>query len=161
MYCYIYEVSNTPIDEEHRYSSFRLPDWFLGSMTDGTYNTQGDEREMALASFVETFGENCTYENGELRFTGNIKEPYCRNSFAEFRAAAAVLAVADYSVFSGQRHSTDFASAMNTLKHAYEDQYDHYIYDKDADELIPLDAWVRDLNLAEPVYFGGVIEFHL
>lgn len=160
MHCYIYEVSNAPIEEESRCSNTDLPDWFHGTIADGAYDTDNEERELAIESLVSGFGKNCSYIDGELRFTGNLKEQYFKGSFAAFRAAIATLSLADYRAFSGQQNSIEFASAMSALKLAYEDKFDHYIYNKDADELIPLDAWIRDLELTEPVYFGGVIDYH-
>jgi len=160
MHAYIYEISCAPIDEDSRYSNTDLPDWFHGTIADGTYDTDAEERDLAIDAIVRVFGENCTYVDGELRFTGDIRERYFRSNFSEFHAAAATLFVADYRVFSGQERSVEFTSAMNTLKQAYEEKFDHYIYDKDADELIPMDAWVRDIDLTQSVFFGGVIDYH-
>ena len=71
-----------------------------------------------------------------------------------------MLSAASYEVFSGQEKSTEFAKAMVTIRFAYEDKFDHYIYLRDNDELITLDAWVRDLDPKDSFYIGGIIDYH-
>ena len=48
MHCYIYELSKEPIPEEERYSNSDLPDWFHGSISDGTYDIDAKERVSAI-----------------------------------------------------------------------------------------------------------------
>lgn len=160
MHDYIYELSSRPIPENERYSLFDIPDWFHGSIADSVYDADGDERELAIESFVRSLGSCCSYEDGVLRFTGNVKEGYFKGSFEAFQEAAARLATTDYREFSGQEHSHEFIRAMTNLKQAYEDKFDHYVYLKDSEELIPMDSWMRDLDLSESYYFGGVIDYH-
>ena len=160
MHCYIYELSSKPISEDERYSSTDLPDWFHGSISDGTCDINAEERVSAIESLLETLTGNCTYEDGKLQFTDNVKDRYFRGSFAEFKEAAALLSAASYGVFSGQEKSTEFAKAMVTIRFAYEDKFDHYIYLKDNDEPISLDAWVRDLDPKHSFYIGGIIDYH-
>ena len=160
MHGYIYELSSDPIPEEERYSNTDLPDWFHGSISDGTSDINAEERVSAIESLLGTLAGNCTYEDGKLQFTDNVKERYFRGSFAEFKEAAALLSAASYEVFSGQEKSTEFAKAMVTIRFAYEDKFDHYIYLKDNDELVPLDAWVRDLDPKDSFFIGGIIDYH-
>ena len=75
-------------------------------------------------------------------------------------SAAALLSAVSYGVFSGQEKSTEFAKAMVTIRFAYEDKFDHYIYLRDNDELITLDVWVRDLDPKDSFYIGGIIDYH-
>ena len=49
---------------------------------------------------------------------------------------------------------------MVAIRFAYEDKFDHYIYLRDHDELITLDAWVRDLDPKDSFYIGGIIDYH-
>ena len=160
MHCYIYELSKEPIPEEERYSNSDLPDWFHGSISDGTYDINAEERVSAIESLLGTLAGNCTYEDGKLQFTDNVKDRYFRGSFAEFKEAAALLSAASYGVFSGQEKSAEFAKAMVAIRFAYEDKFDHYIYLRDNDELITLDAWVRDLDPKDSFYIGGIIDYH-
>lgn len=160
MHCYIYELSSKPISEDERYSSTDLPDWFHGSISDGTCDINAEERVSAIESLLETLAGNCTYEDGKLQFTDNVKDRYFRGSFAEFKEAAALLSVASYGEFSGQEKSAEFAKAMVAIRFAYEDKFDHYIYLRDNDELISLDAWVRDLDPKDSFYIGGIIDYH-
>ena len=159
MHCYIYELSSEPIPEEERYSSTDLPDWFHGSISDGTCDINAEERVSAIESLLGTLAGSCTYEDEKLQFTDNVKDCYFRGSFAEFKEAAALLSAASYGVFSGQEKSTEFAKAMVTIRFAYEDKFDHYIYLKDNDELGPLDAWVRDLDPKDCFFIGGIIDY--
>lgn len=160
MHGYIFELSSEPIPEEERYSNTDLPDWFHGSISDGTCDIDEEERVSAINSLLGTLAGNCTYEDGKLQFTGNLKDCYFRGSFTEFKEAAALLSAASYGVFSGQEKSTEFAKAMVTIRFAYEDKFDHYIYLRDNDELISLDAWVRDLDPKDSFYIGGIIDYH-
>lgn len=160
MHCYIYEVSASPIPEEEQYSLSEIPSWFFGSIADSASDVAGEERELAIQSFVECLGTCCAYENGVLQFIGNIKERYFRNNFTYFREALAKLMSMDYKVFSGQSKAHEFFAALSRLKQAVEDKFDCYIYSKDTDELVPMDAWMRDLDLDERLYFGGVIDYH-
>lgn len=160
MHEYIYELSSSPVPEDNRYSIFEIPDWFHGFIADSVYDTDGEERESAIESFVRDLGTLCSYEDGKLSFTGDVKERYFKNSFASFQEAVAKLVTTDYREFSGQEHSHEFICAMTNLKQAYEEKFDHYVYLKDSEELIPMDAWVRDLDLSEVFFFGGVIDYH-
>ena len=118
MHCYIYELSKEPIPEEERYSNSDLPDWFHGSISDGTYDIDAKERVSAIESLLGTLAGNCTYEDGKLQFTDNVKDRYFRGSFAEFKEAAALLSVASYGEFSGQEKSAEFAKAMVAIRFA-------------------------------------------
>ena len=160
MHGYIYELSSDPIPEEERYSNTDLPDWFHGSISDGTCDINAEERVSAIESLLGTLAGSCTYEDEKLQFTDNVKDCYFRGSFAEFKEAAASLSAASYEMFSGQEKSTEFAKAMVTIRFAYEDKFDHYIYLKDNDEPISLDAWVRDLDPKDSFYIGGIIDYH-
>ena len=114
----------------------------------------------AIESLLGTLAGNCTYEDGKLQFADYVKDRYFRGSFAEFKEAAALLSAASYGVFSGQEKSAEFAKAMVSIRFAYEDKFDHYIYLRDNDELITLDAWVRDLDPKDSFYIGGIIDYH-
>lgn len=160
MHCYIFEISSAPIHEDEWYSTSDLPDWFQGAIADSSYDTDGEERRLAIEGFVKQFAPLCTYEDGRLQFTGNVKEHYFKSSYAEFHKAAATLVTTDYRTFSGQERSSEFIQAMSSLKQAFEEKFDHYIYLKDSEELVPMDSWVRDLNLSESICFGGVIDYH-
>ena len=160
MHCYIYELSSKPMSEDERYSSTDHHDRFHGTITDGTCDINAEERVSAIESLLETLAGNCTYEDGKLQFTDNVKDRYFRGSFAEFKEAAALLSAASYGVFSGQEKSAEFAKAMVASKFDYEDKFDHYIYLRDHDELITLDAWVRDLDPKDSFYIGGIIDYH-
>ena len=52
MHGYIYELSSDPIPEEERYSNTDLPDWFHGSISDGTSDINAEERVSAIESLL-------------------------------------------------------------------------------------------------------------
>jgi len=160
MHNYIFELSSTAIPEDERYSIFDIPDWFKGSIADAAYDTAGEERELAIASLIKGLGPYCSFEDGRVQFSGDVKEQYFRGNFEIFLEAATMLAATDYRTFSGQERSCDFARAITNLNQAYEEKFDFYIYLSDEDELIPGDAWVRDLDLSDCYYIGGVIDYH-
>ena len=160
MHNYIFELSSVPIVKEDRLSIWDVPDWFNGPIADSVYSTEGEERELAIASLVKGLGPCCHYENGKLQFSGDVKEDYFRGNFDIFLEAATKLAAIDYRVFSGQESSSDFACAMTNLAQAYEEKFDFYVYFPEEEELVPGDAWVRDLDLSASYYIGGVIDYH-
>ena len=160
MHNYIFELSRMAIPEDERYSIFDIPDWFNGSIADPVYDTEGEERELAIDGLIKCLGPYCCFEDGRVQFSGDVKEQYFRGNFEIFLEAATKLAATDYRTFSGQERSCDFARAMTNLAQAYEEKFDFYVYLPEEEELIPGDAWVRDLDLSDSYYIGGVIDYH-
>lgn len=160
MHSYIYELSSDPVLEEDRYSNEDLPSGFCGSIADGTYDVAGEERELAIESLTLSLGTGCTFENDCLKVFGIVKQLRFTDHFIEFQRATNLLSTIPYEVFSGQRRSYVFSRAWTSLKEFFEDKYGIYIYWKDQDELMTLDAWLREADLPKAFYVGGVIDYH-
>lgn len=160
MHAYIYEIASTPLNEDDWIKSCELPEWFERSIADSVSDTDLNERNTAIEALIQSFGNNVSYAGEELTFTGDVRERYFRNSYELFIKAASKLAKADFQAFSGQKRDAEFKKTEIQLRFAYEDKFDNYIFLRDTEELITMDAWIRDLDLAQPVYFGGVMDYH-
>lgn len=160
MYCKIYEVSSKPIAESDWLEECELPEWFVGAVADFTRAMEGYERTEAIQEFISQFQDQCSFENDVLQFTGDVRDTFFKGSFQAFQDALAMLARADYAAFTGQKNDPEFKKAMMLLRVSYEDTYSDYIYVKESGDLICQDAWVRELDLSEPVYFGAVFDYH-
>lgn len=160
MHAYVYEISSTPLDMNEWMKSCDLPEWFERSVAESVYDTEGKERNTAIEAFVRTFGDSVSYANEVLVFTGDVRERYFRNSYEMFIEAASKLAKADFQAFSGQTRDAEFSKNEIQLRFAYEDKFDNYVFFHDTEELMTMDAWIRDLDSDQPVYFGGVVDYH-
>ena len=159
MHSYIYELSSEPVLEADRYSDEALPSGFCGSIADGTRNVAGKERELAIESLTLSLGKGCTFENDCLKVFGIVKQHRFTDRFIEFQRAANLLYTMPYEVFSGQRKSYVFSRAWDSLRNSFEDKYGIYIYWKEQDELMTLDAWLRETDLPKAFHVGGVIDY--
>ena len=45
------------------------------------------------------------------------------------------------------------------MRNSFEDKYGIYIYWKEQDELMTLDAWLREVDLPKAFYVGSVIDY--
>lgn len=161
MHAYVYEISSVPLDENEWMKSCGLPEWFERSVAESVYDMEeGNERKAAIEAFVRSFGDNVSYADEVLSFTGDVRERYFRNSYEMFIEAASKLTKADFQAFSGQTQDAEFKKAEIQLQFAYEDKFDNYVFLRDTEELMTMDAWIRDLDLDQPVYFGGVVDYH-
>lgn len=115
---------------------------------------------MAIESLTLSLGKGCTFENDCLKVFGIVKQLRFTDRFIEFQRATNLLSTIPYEVFSGQRRSYVFSRAWTSLKESFEDKYGIYIYWKDQDELMTLDAWLREADLPKAFYVGGVIDYH-
>ena len=78
----------------------------------------------------------------------------------KFQEALSVLMVCDLEAFSGKRCLPSLHEAMYKAKSAYEDRFGFYVYDRDCEELMTLDNWVRNMNVGVPSYVGGIVDYH-
>jgi len=161
MHCWIYEVAEQPITHDERISLDEIPDWFRGSIADSMTEASDYERNQATQLLVMLLCGECTLADDELRFSPDLKERYFVTAYERFRKELAALTEIDYPTFSGQGQTYNaFLKHMRQLNESCAERFGHYIYDKDAEELYPLDEWVRDLDLTAPVYLGTVINYH-
>lgn len=160
MHCNIYEVSRKPIAEEDRMSEFNLPDGFLGSVADSLNRTTGEERDMALQLFTILLDGKCTVDGDELHLDENFKESYFADKYSAFQGAVSELGKIDFETFIGNKGTSELPKAVRSLNDATADKFSHYIYDKDYEELSPIDSWLRFADPDARIYFGTVLDYH-
>ena len=160
MHSRIFEISSNPIEEEERLTEYAVPEWFCNSIADYVDTVGSEERHEDLNWLVGRFGGNCERDGDKLKFKETTQEDYFRFDFVKFHDALTILKDCDLETFCGKRYVASFHEAMYSAKSAYEDRFGFYVYDRDCEELMTLDNWVRHMNVAIPYYVGGVVDYH-
>ena len=160
MHSRVFEISSKPIDAESRLDEYLLPDWFCRGIADYVDSTKEEDRPEELSWFSSRFAGNCKVDGDMVSFEAKTKHDYFRFNYNKFREAAAVLAVCDFEAFCESKPCSDFETTMHKLKSSYEDRFGFYVYDRDNEELITMDSWVRQADLSVPYYIGSIIDYH-
>ena len=160
MHSRVFEISRIPIEKESRLDAYELPDWFCSGIADYVDNIHESYREDDLKWFAGRFGENCQRDGDQVSFNDQVKMEYFRGEYEKFRAAAAILVSSTLEEFCGNAPKTDIDRTVYRLKSAYEDKFGFYVYDRDDEELITMDAWVRRSDLTVPYFIGGIVDYH-
>lgn len=160
MHSRVFEISSEPIAPVNRLNEYELPDWFCSGIADYVDSTREEDRPEELSWFSSRFAGNCQVDGDMVIFKDNTKHDYFRFSYNKFREAAAVLAVCEYDTFCDSKPSSDFSMTIHKLKSSYEDHFGFYVYDRDNEELITMDSWVRQRDLSKPYYVGSIIDYH-
>ena len=160
MHSNVYEVSTSPIPSQHYARSGNLPDLFYEQICSYAENTDPLQRKQAIHELARFLGPLCRCVGDQLTFGSDLKDSFFRKGYVCFRAAAEVLAQTAFSVFNGSEIAPAFDSALTGLNDSYEDRYGVYIYTADTGTLETLDHWLRHADLSQPVYIGGVVDYH-
>ena len=157
---YIYEISHTPIPTNQQARAGNIPDWFYEQVCSYAENTDQARREDAIQEFFDCLGQFCVRSGDEFILSAQIKETFFRASYDYFKAAAELLAQADYATFAGISISPAFSLALEGLNDSYENQRGSYIYYSETGQLITLERWLRSADLSRPFYIGGTVNYH-
>lgn len=160
MHSRVFEISRSPIEIAQRLDPYELPEWFCSGIADYVDNTREEDREEELNWFTSRFGGHCKRSGNTVVFDPDTKKDYFQHDYAKFREAAAILAVCDYEDFCGSNPVSDFEMTIRQLKSSYEDQFGFYVYDRDNEELMTMDSWIRQTDLSGPLYVGGIVDYH-
>jgi len=160
MHSRVFEISSKPIDEALRLDEYELPDWFCSGIADYVDRIDDENRVEEINWFASQFAGNCIVAGDKVSFKPNTKHDYYRHNYNKFREAAAILATCDYEAFCDSKPCSEFSMTLLQLNSSYEDRYGFYVYDRDDEELITLDSWVRRNDLSEPYYIGSIIDYH-
>ena len=160
MHSRIFEVSKTPISEKDQITGYDLPEWFCIEIADYVDDVFLSEREENLCWFTSRFDENCTREADKISFHENVKEEFFKTKYKTFLTAASAALTCTLEEFIGKSDTSSLNTTMYLLKDSFEDRFGFYIYDRDMEELMTLDSWVRRSDLTKDYYFGGVIDYH-
>lgn len=160
MHSRVFEISTTPIDAKDQFNTSQLPEWFFHTIADSGDDVPDAEREGSLDWFVRRFGDNCHRDGDKVSFEPQMKTDYFKKSHEAFLSAASTLTKCSLDEFSGVAPQSEFFRALFTLKSSFENQYSFYVYNKEIDELITMDQWVRNADLTQSYYIGGIIDYH-
>ena len=160
MHSRIFEISSQPIEAESRLTEYAVPEWFCGSIADYVDTVREEEREDDMNWLAGRFGGNCERVGDKLEFKEMTQEDYFRFDYIKFQESLTVLQACDLESFSGKRYLPSLYEAMYQVKSAYEDRFGFYVYDRDCEELMTLDNWVRNMNVSVPSYIGGIVDYH-
>jgi len=160
MHSRIFEISSQPIEADDRLTEYAVPEWFCNTVADYVDTIPDTGRNDELDWLVGRFAGNCKREGDKLIFLETTQEEYFRKDYGEFREALAILMNCNLETFCGKRYDASFHGAIYRAKSSYEDQFGFYVYDRDAEELMTLDSWVRDMDVNAPCYAGGIVDYH-
>ena len=160
MHSTIYELSEQPISKKRWTTVDSLPEWFFQTVADSAADTDDITRAVQIRCLEQHFGDLCIRDGDQLRFVCDFKARYFRKSYPYFMAAVQALTKASYDMFSGIVPAPAFHAALNSVMESYADRFGFYVYDSDRAELLPLDAWLRTVDLSKPYYLGSVIDYH-
>ena len=160
MHSRVFEISTSAIDVKDQFNTSQLPEWFFHTIADYGDDVLDAERESSLDWFVQRFGGNCHRDGDKVSFVSQMKTDYFKESHGAFLSAASTLTQCSLDEFSGVAPQSEFFRALFTLKSSFEDQYSFYVYNKEIDELITMDQWVRNADLTQSYYIGGIIDYH-
>lgn len=157
MHSTIYEFSEQPISKKRWTTVDSLPEWFFQTVADSAADTDEITRAVQIRCLEQHFGDLCI---NQLRFVCDFKARYFRKSYPYFMAAVQALAKTSYDMFSGIMPAPAFHAALSSLTESYADRFGFYVYDSDHAELLPMDAWLRTVDLSMPHFVGGVMDYH-
>jgi hypothetical protein len=160
MHSTVFEIAENPISPSSYASPGYLPDWFYCSVCDYAEPMTEAEREQSILALERHFGNLCSRDGDQLRFSPGLKETYFMENHAYFLAAAKALAKTDYDTFAGITPAAAFDLALSSLSESYRDRRSFYIYTPGNRALTPLDSWLRTADLSRPFYVGGTINYH-
>ena len=160
MHSRIFELSQSPVPEDDRYTYDCLPEWFYGQIADYSDDIPDENRSEEIRWFASSFAGACTCEGGKLTFAPDTVERYFRQAYSKFLAAAAQLTAYSYEAFCGKNGWRVLDHTVFELNDAYEDRYGFYVYDRDRSEFRTEDAWLREADLSAPWYVGGIVDYH-
>ena len=159
MHSNIYEVSKQPIPESGYMKVDDLPMWFFADTADYASEVPAERRSQEIDWLNDGFYGLCARNGDELVFDPGILGKIFLRKHSRFEIAAK-LAGATYEAFIGGSGSESLLYSLIDLKEAYDDGYGFYIYDRDEDELLTLDTWLRTANLTRHWFVGGIIDYH-
>lgn len=161
MHSRIFELSTRPVDEDCRYYSDYVPDWFVNSIADYVQDINiPEEREEDIEWLASYFNGACMVNGDMLTFAENAKEKAFAEAFKEMKARAEKIAKADFDAFCGKRGLEELEMDMYHLSDAFSAKYGFYIYDFDTGSLRTIAAWLRDADISKPYYVGGIVDYH-
>ena len=160
MHSTIYEFSKQPISKKRWTTVDSLPERFFQTVADSAADTDDITRAVQIRCLEQHFGDLCMSEGDQLRFVCDFKTRYFRKSYPYFMAAVRALAKTSYDTFSGIIPAPAFHAALSSVTESYADRFGFYVYDSDRAELLPLDAWLRTVDLSMPHFVGGVMNYH-
>ena len=160
MHSRIFEISNHPIEKDERLTEYGVPEWFCHSVADYVDTVSETNREDDLNWLLSQFAGNCERVDDKLTFVARTQEDYFRDNVTKFREALAILMALDLETFSGKKYSASLGESMYTVQSRYDDKFGFYVYDRDCEELMTLDNWVRHMDVTKTYYVGGVVDYH-
>ena len=160
MHSRIFELSEHPIEESDRYSYDWLPDWFYGSIADYAGDIENKDRDDEIQWLVGFFAGQCKNDGDRIEFTDKAREQHFRRTYWDFIKAASLLSAMSFDAFCGTTGYRALKDTLYDLNRAFEDKFGFYVFDQDKDELITLDAWIREADLSKPYYVGGILDYH-
>ena len=160
MHSRIFEISEKPVPEDERYSFEMLPDWFYGSVADYADDIPDDHRDDEIQWLVGFFSGQCQNDGDRISFTDKAVEYHFRRSYWDFVKAGSLLSAFSFDAFCGKTGHQALDTTLYGLNKAYNDKFGFYVYDRDRDGLYTLDTWLREADLSEPYYIGGILDYH-
>lgn len=161
MHSRIFELSIEPVDEDSRYTSDYVPDWFVDSISDGIQDIDiPEEREEDIKWLASYFDGACLVNGDMLTFAGDAKEKAFDTLFKEMKAHAEKIAKADFDAFCGKDGLIDLKMDVYQLCDAFSNKYGFYIYEYEAGYLRTIAEWLRNADLSKPYYVGGIVDYH-
>ena len=137
-----------------------LPMWFFADTADYASEVPAGRRSQEIDWLNDGFYGLCSRNGDELSFDPGILGTFFLRKHSRFVESAAKLAGATYEAFIGGSGNESLIYSLIDLKEAYDDGYGFYIYDRDEDELLTLDTWLRTANLTRHWFVGGIIDYH-
>lgn len=158
MHCNIFEISQTPVEENKRFSSSDVPDKFYNSVAD--YTGDDVDRDEEIKHLLSGLRSIISEEDEEgFTFKEGYKQAYFRRKHSEFVAKAAELSGVSLDAFCGDENSVyPMEMEMFKLRGLYDERFEVYIYFED--ELMTMDYWIRHYDLKGKLHFGGVVDYH-
>lgn len=161
MHSRIFELSTMPVNEESRYSSAYVPDWFVDSIADYVLDIDIPEgREEDIKWLASYFNGACLVNGDMLTFAEDAKEKAFAAAFEQMKAAAQKVTNASFAAFCGKEGLGDLEMDVYHLRDAFSNKYGFYIYEFETGELRTIAAWLRNANLSKPYYVCGIVDYH-
>lgn len=161
MHSRIFELSTRPVDEDCRYTSDYVPDWFVDSIADYVQDIDiPEQRKEELEWLASYFHSACMVNGDMLTFAEDAKEKAFADAFEEMKARAEKIANADFDAFCGKSGLVDLKMDVYHLRDAFSNKYGFYIYEHDTGDIRTIAEWLRDADLSKPHYVGGIVDYH-
>ncbi len=153
----IFQLSTEPIAPEDRITDSDLPEYFRYTIAD--YYNYDTDRAGNLEAFRIAMQRVVEFSDDDESFTfvENGRQKYFLRAYETFLEQARILSGISLEAFAGET-PFDIGMAMYRLGVAYIDKFGFYVYIDD--NLMPMDEWIREYDLSDRYYIGGIIDYH-